>query len=956
MFFQRVRVVMLFGARYSLVHRRIFMYNMNGIIHFWKNMLFRLFSQLYREIRVRMIERYHFSVHDRSILESMRQPFAIYQFIDRRVVTLVLSDGFCELFGYKDRAQAYYDMENDMYKDTHPDDKARVADAAFRFTSEGGRYEAIYRTRNKKGPGYIVVHAMGEHVYMDDGARLAQIWYTDEGAYIEDAGSAEIEIAKTLSNKLHEQSARKIAELTESVSSLLTNMPAMTFSKDMATGRYLACNQAFAAYAGKENLDGVIGLTDFEIFDLDTAAHFVEDNKKVMGMEAPYVFLEDVPDAAGCRKQFQTTKLKFIDSAGRQCLLGMCQDVTDAVSIRRENATTKEAYEKARDTSVIYTHLAHALARGYTELYYVNMETGAFIEYHTDDSFGVLTEARRGTDFFENCERDVKLFVHPDDQAAFVQAMNRSFLQEALERNRVYEMTYRWIKEGRPLYVQMRVSRMEDDKRFIVIAVSDIDELMRQRRAEERIQAERVVYARLHALTGNFIVVYVVDPETNRYREFSATNDYVESFAQAKDGEKFFDKVREVARSFNHPDDLKRFLSAFTKENIMAEIERNGIFTLEYRLIMENKPLHVQMKAAMVEEKEGSRLIVGLNDIDAQYRQREIDKEIARQKEVFDQLTASLAEQYDTLYYIDIASSTYIEISSTDEYKKLNVPATGNDFFAESRRSIRKYVHPEDQEKVLRLHYKDVMLKNLKDGNSFSMAWRLVVNDQVKNIRHTEIMSRDKEHIIVCIKNIDAEVQAELALKADQKKSVTYTQIAERLADHYDLIYYIDCVTSNYAELSIKKKSGELRIQEEGKDFFKTTRKNTDRLIYSEDRNRIKLFLDRDHLISQLETRRQLTEDYRMVIDGGKTQYTRMSVTYSSDHSHFIICVENREEDVRRENEHLAALSMANEIARRDELTHTKNKTAYHEMENELQKHIEERREPFGIVVCDING
>ena len=77
-----------------------------------------------------------------------------------------------------------------------------------------------------------------------------------------------------------------------------------------------------------------------------------------------------------------------------------------------------------------------------------------------------------------------------------------------------------------------------------------------------------------------------------------------------------------------------------------------------------------------------------------------------------------------------------------------------------------------------------------------------------------------------------------------------------------------------------------------------------------------------------------------MVVDGGKTQYTRMTVTYSSDQSHFIICVENRDEDVRKEKEHLAALSMANEMARRDELTHTKNKTAYHEMEKELQSQI----------------
>ena len=274
-------------------------------------------------------------------------------------------------------------------------------------------------------------------------------------------------------------------------------------------------------------------------------------------------------------------------------------------------------------TDIVYTHIAHALARGYTDLYYVNMDTGDFIEFHTDDERGVLNEARKGTDFFESCERDAKLYVHKDDQAAFINAMNRRFLTEALDGNKVFELVYRRILDGRTFYVSMKVSRMEDDKRFIVLAVSDIDELMRQRREEERIQEERIIYARLHALTGNFIVVYVVDPETDHYREFSATDDYIESFKQAKYGENFFGRVRKVAHLYNHPDDLSRFLSAFTKENVMAEIERSGIFTLGYRFIMDGNPIHVQLKAAMVEEKEGPRLIVGLNNIDVQVRQEE---------------------------------------------------------------------------------------------------------------------------------------------------------------------------------------------------------------------------------------------------------------------------------------------------------------------------------------------
>ena len=313
------------------------------------------------------------------------------------------------------------------------------------------------------------------------------------------------------------------------------------------------------------------------------------------------------------------------ENDGEKIILGITNDEEE---YRRK---LENAYKKATSKATVYTHIAHALARGCTDLYYVNMETDEFIAFHTDDACGVLNEARQGNDFFEAAMREANAFIHPDDLEVYLKTMNRDFLSETLRHNRVHELTFRRIERGTPFYVQMKISRMEDDERFIVFSISDVDELMRQRRAEEKIQEERIVYARLHALTGNFIVVYVVDPETNHYRQFSATVDYEKGFAQEKTGENFFDKVREVASVYNYPEDLNRFLTSFTKENILAEIKRSGIFTLGYRFMMDNKPIYVQMKAAMVEEKEGPRLIVGLNNIDAQVRQEEeLEKRVAQ--------------------------------------------------------------------------------------------------------------------------------------------------------------------------------------------------------------------------------------------------------------------------------------------------------------------------------------
>ena len=212
------------------------------------------------------------------------------------------------------------------------------------------------------------------------------------------------------------------------------------------------------------------------------------------------------------------------------------QDHNDAsmeyAQLLRENVLLKESIENAWNTSAIYSHIAYALARDYTDLFYVNVDTGAYIEFHSDDSCGRLLESRRATDFFESCKREARVFVHPDDQDLFMSAMDRDFLLEALAHTEEFQMVYRRSKGGRTFYVQMNVSRMKDNDGFLVMAVKDVDELVKKRRAEERIREERLVYARLHAITGNFIVVYVVDPETGGYHEFSSTPDYREVLAQ----------------------------------------------------------------------------------------------------------------------------------------------------------------------------------------------------------------------------------------------------------------------------------------------------------------------------------------------------------------------------------------------------------------------------------------
>ena len=436
-------------------------------------------------------------------------------------------------------------------------------------------------------------------------------------------------------------SAAKIAELSESISTLLDNMPALTFYKDAETGVYVACNQAFAEYAKKSSPKDVVGLTDFDIFDRETAEHFTDDDKKALGMDSPLIFLEDVPDASGVLKHFQTTKLKFIDTDGKLRLLGMCVDMTEMASVRRESEKAREAYEAAMSASLTYSRIARALSTDYSYLYYVNVENDEFIEYRTDRSMEDLAVERQGSDFFATSRREAMTLLYKDDREGFVSAFNKENVLDNIDRTGAFTFTYRLIVNGNPTYVNMKATRIRDDDNHIIIGVNNVDAQMKYQDAVERVQEEHITYARITALSGDYICIYTVDPKTDHYIEYIATKDY-EELGFAKEGEDFFERAREDGTRTIYYEDIDIFKSTVTKENVMEEIKKRGLFALEYRLMINGEPEYVTLKAAMVQEKDGPQLIIGVSNINAQVKREQEyaqNLSLARSKANIDALT-----------------------------------------------------------------------------------------------------------------------------------------------------------------------------------------------------------------------------------------------------------------------------------------------------------------------------
>lgn len=342
--------------------------------------------------------------------------------------------------------------------------------------------------------------------------------------------------------------------------------------------------------------------------------------------------------------------------------------------------------------------------------------------------------------------------------------------------------------------------------------------------------------------------------------------------------------------------------------------------------------------------------------MDLEFERRE--NEIAnKEKERYNLIASSLASDYEAIYYINIETGGYREFSTSTKYESMNVPMFGEDFYAETVDNVLRYVHPDDKEFALSLYSKDVMLKNLDDRNSYSYKYRIMVNGEPRYFMFTIMLAQDMKHFILCEKDIQDEVTAETIFMENQKHHATFGQIAESLASNYDEIYYVDIEDNSYVGYETNNLYGMLEVKQSGDDFFEESRINIPKVVLKSDRERLLGVLDKDHLLSTMENKKQYAVDYRLMVEG-KSHYVRMSVRKSSDMSHFIIGVENIDNEVKKERAHLRALNTERELARRDELTGTKNKTAYAELEKSVQSNIENGMDylPFGIVVCDVNG
>ncbi len=322
----------------------------------------------------------------------------------------------------------------------------------------------------------------------------------------------------------------------------------------------------------------------------------------------------------------------------------------------------------------------------------------------------------------------------------------------------------------------------------------------------------------------------------------------------------------------------------------------------------------------------------------------------------FARLALALANDYQSVYYLNSEDDSYVEYGASGDEKELMVLSHGKDFFSDTVYNCRRMVYPEDQERFLETFRKENLLDAVKNDRSFTLNYRLMINGvpcyyNLKTIRGT---GPDDKYIIIGVRNVDDEVRRE---KEAARRSETYSQIAKALASRYEVVYYINLRDNSFIEYASQERYAKIGVRNQGDDFFEACQKEIKKSIYPEDCARLMSELRRDKFIETLEISGSLNITYRQILDGRPQYVSLIAVRPKNDPDHAVLGVLNIDAAKRRELSFREALSNAIDLATHDALTSVRNKHAYDNFQKEMDMKIAEKQaHGFAVAIFDING
>ncbi len=258
------------------------------------------------------------------------------------------------------------------------------------------------------------------------------------------------------------------------------------------------------------------------------------------------------------------------------------------------------------------------------------------------------------------------------------------------------------------------------------------------------------------AISRDFFRVFCVNTKTDVYVEFfpHENDEELDIRRIGKDFREVGDHILDTA----YGPDRDTLLTVVTKENVLKVLGSDDSFSLSYRMMIDDKPAYVRMKATRVRKDDPTHVLFAWSNTDAHMQRLAIYERAMKKSLTYAAVSEALASDYVCIYYVNTQSDEYIEYNSSELYKTLNYAPAGTDFFEMCSNEFLQNVYEEDRDIFLKAFNKPNLLKVLSMDRLFLLTFRVILEGKPTYIRMkvNKMVGEDDHHIVIGMSNVDS--------------------------------------------------------------------------------------------------------------------------------------------------------------------------------------------------------
>ena len=853
---------------------------------------------------------YKFSNEKRAILENLPQPLVVYQSADKQIITHIISNGFCKLFGYEDLETAYYDLNHDMFKYDHPDDVARLSNAVTQFAKEEKDFDIIYRSKSRNGSEYRIIHAIGEHIYTEDNIRLAYVWYTNEGNYTENSTDQDDAFKRSVNEALHEESILKASQYDP-----LTGLPGMTYFFQLA-------GNAKKAYLA-EGHDAVLLYFDMNGMKYFNTKHGYTEGDKLLQAFARLLirtFGSEQCCHIGADHFAAFTKSEGLEKTLQQLFKNCNQlnggstlpiragiystNVEDVpVSVACDRAkfacdTLRNNYESgfvyfneemndfAERRQYVLSNLDRAIEKKWIQVYYQPIVRAVNGNVSDDEALARWIDPEKG--FLSPAD-----FIPYLEDAGLIYKLDLYVVEQVLRKIKMIEDAGHYVVPQ-----SVNLSRSDFDG-------CDIVEAIRSRVDAAGVDRSLITIEITESTIGsNF---EFIKDQVERFRELGFPV-WMDDFGS---GYSSLDVLQSIKF------DLIKFDMSFMQKLDEGE---NGKIILTELMNMANA-LGVDTACEGVETEEQVNFLreIGCSKLQGYYFAKPTPLEKLMQF-ITDKTPIVYENPKESAYYETISRVNLLDLSvmaAEDENIFRNffnalpmciIEISENELqFVRSNQSyrdfIRRFYHVELTDKFTMSFdmpgFADSSFDKLIKKSSKNSA-RNFLDEQLEDGTTVHSFARR-----IGINPVTCKTAIAIAVVSvtEPNEGTTYANIARALAADYYNIYYVDLETERFIEYTSPIGGEELAMERHGENFFASVIRDTETRIFEEDRETFLSGFSKEKILQELDKQGVFTTTYRL-IDTGAPMYVNMKIMRMlPDRNHLIIGISIIDSQMKQQEE-----------------------------------------------------